>query len=70
MLFLRIDDGLAERLQASGMEFRRSSSRGRPPGEVRLVTSFSTPDSEIDRIVRGFRAACGASPTASSASPR
>ncbi|MDX2381232.1 MAG: beta-eliminating lyase-related protein, partial [Acidimicrobiia bacterium] len=49
MLFARIDDDAATRLEAEGMLFYRIS-----PGVIRLVTSWQTTDAEIDDAVTRF----------------
>lgn len=52
MLFVRCDDAVADRLEASGLLFYRLS-----PGVIRFVTSFQTTDAEIDETLARFDAA-------------
>jgi len=54
MLFARIDDDAATRLEAEGMLFYRIS-----PGVIRLVTSWQTTDAEIDQAVARFTGVLG-----------
>jgi threonine aldolase len=53
MVFARVDDGVAERMERSGLLFYRMGG-----GIVRFVTSFRTTQAEADEAVSRIRAAC------------
>jgi threonine aldolase len=55
MLFVHVDDAVADRMQQSGLMFYRM---GR--GLIRLVTSFRTTDAEVDDALARIGAAMGA----------
>ena len=49
-VFARMPDALAERLRAAGAGFY-----GWPDGSARFVTSWCTPDSEVDALLSAAR---------------
>jgi threonine aldolase len=52
MAYVRVDDAVASRLEANGLDFYRMSD-----GTIRLVTSFQTTNDEVDRAVEAFASA-------------
>ena len=53
MLFARVDDPAADRLEAAGLLFYRMGPRGRD-GVIRFVTSWQTTDVDVDRALAAF----------------
>ena len=49
MVFVRLDDPTADRLEAAGLRFYRMG-----PGMVRFVTSWQTSDADVDRALATF----------------
>jgi threonine aldolase len=54
MAYARIDDDVADRLEAEGLDFYRMGD-----GTIRLVTSFQTTADEVERAVKVFASAVG-----------
>lgn len=54
MLFVGLDDGVIDRMEADGLLFYRMG-----PGVIRLVTSWQTTDDEIDRTLASVTNALG-----------
>ncbi|MBT5554157.1 MAG: hypothetical protein HOJ85_10370 [Ilumatobacter sp.] len=54
MLFARVPDGAATRLEAAGLLFYRIG-----PGVIRLVTSWQTTDDDIDQTLECFASVLG-----------
>lgn len=54
MLFAKVDDRVADRLEAAGLLFYRLGG-----GTIRLVTSWQTTSDDVDRTVEAFAAALG-----------
>lgn len=52
MLFVEVDDDIADRLERSGLLFYRMGS-----GVIRMVTSWQTSDDDIDRALAAFASA-------------
>jgi threonine aldolase len=53
MVFARVDDDVADRIERSGLLFYRMGG-----GVVRFVTSFRTTPADADEAVSRIRAAC------------
>jgi threonine aldolase len=52
MVFARVADDVADRLEAEGLRFYRIG-----PGIVRFVTSFQTTDADVDEALERIREA-------------